>query len=117
MIHPVLTDLVSLMLRIRLRSSLMVFPHIIDDSLKISWEYTQREGNDIESIRIPERIALVITTLSRENIGSAEGEVSSNFLFDFYIPSTKVKKKPLSMGLWLGREYRFTGTLKIEMIL
>lgn len=41
---------------------------------------------------IPERAALVITTVPRGNVDGAEREVGSNLLFDFYVPSTNVKR-------------------------
>lgn len=46
----------------------------------------------MERVKIPERTALGITSLSRENVVGAEGEVSSNFLFDFYLPKTNIKR-------------------------
>lgn len=41
---------------------------------------------------IPERAAFVITTVPRGNVDGAEQGVSSNLLFDFYVPSTNVKE-------------------------
>lgn len=49
------------------------------------------DGNEMGEW-IPERTALVITTLSRENADGAEWEVSSNLLFDFHVPSTNIKR-------------------------
>lgn len=48
--------------------------------------------NEVKRVRIPERTVLVITTVSRGNVDGAEWEVSSNLLFDFYVPSTNVKR-------------------------
>ena len=53
---------------------------------------TQIDRNGMERVKIPERTALGITSLSRENVVGAEGEVSSNFLFDFYVPRTNIKR-------------------------
>ena len=50
------------------------------------------DRNGMERVKIPERTAFGITSLSRENVVGAEGEVSSNFLFDFYIPRTNIKR-------------------------
>lgn len=61
------------------------------------------DRNEIERVRIPERTGLGITILSRENVDGADGDVSSNFLFDFYVPITNVKRNHWVWG------YDYTG--------